>query len=110
MLIVMFVGIVSIWVGACIWRRRYLKKKERMYEMRKNQAARTSGRGQWAPGSGVNVKSGGGVLNSAPAGGATVPHPQPATRQLKSATGPAAKEKSETKGKGKETEKMQWVV
>ena len=110
MLIIISVAIISIWVGACIWRRRYLKKKERMDEMRKNQAARTSGTGPWAPGSGVNMQSGGGVLSSAHTGGPTVPHPQPAVRHLKSTTSPAVKEMSETKGKGKERGKTTWVA
>ncbi len=35
MLIIVFVGIAGIWVGACIWRRKYLKKKDRMYELGK---------------------------------------------------------------------------
>ena len=35
MIVVVFVGITGIWVGACIWRRKYLKKKDRMYELGK---------------------------------------------------------------------------
>lgn len=35
MLIVVFIGIAGIWVGACIWRRKYLKKRDRMYELGK---------------------------------------------------------------------------
>jgi hypothetical protein len=34
MLIVIVIAIVGGWVGACIWRRAYLRKKERQYEMR----------------------------------------------------------------------------
>lgn len=29
MLVVLIVGIAGIWIGACIWRRRYLRKKDR---------------------------------------------------------------------------------
>ena len=29
MLVILVVGIAGIWIGACIWRRRYLRKKER---------------------------------------------------------------------------------
>lgn len=29
MLVVLVVGIAAIWIGACIWRRRYLKRKDR---------------------------------------------------------------------------------
>jgi hypothetical protein len=35
MIIIVVVGIAGIWVGACIWRRKYLKKKDRMYELGK---------------------------------------------------------------------------
>lgn len=35
MLIIVFIGITGIWVGACIWRRKYLKKRDRMYELGK---------------------------------------------------------------------------
>ena len=31
----MIVAIIGIWTGACIWRRKYLKKKDRMYELGK---------------------------------------------------------------------------
>jgi|SRR4051812_40614463 hypothetical protein len=34
MLIVIIIAIVGGWVGACIWRRAYLRKKERQFEMR----------------------------------------------------------------------------
>lgn len=44
-LVVMVVAIVGIWVGACVWRRRYLRKKDRMYALGTNQARATeSGR------------------------------------------------------------------
>lgn len=29
------VAIIGIWSGACIWRRKYLKKKDRLYELGK---------------------------------------------------------------------------
>ncbi|KAG5975232.1 hypothetical protein E4U58_001636 [Claviceps cyperi] len=29
MLVILVVGIAGIWIGACIWRRRYLRKKDR---------------------------------------------------------------------------------
>jgi hypothetical protein len=41
----MIVAIVGIWVGACIWRRRYLRKKDRRYALGTNLARATeSGR------------------------------------------------------------------
>ncbi|KAI0176147.1 hypothetical protein GGR52DRAFT_347251 [Hypoxylon sp. FL1284] len=47
MIVVVVVGIAGIWVGACIWRRKYLKKKDRMYELGKglpsNVAVNTQG-------------------------------------------------------------------
>ncbi|KAI5866565.1 hypothetical protein GGS23DRAFT_276983 [Durotheca rogersii] len=47
MIVIIFVGIVGIWVGACIWRRKYLRKKDRMYELGKglpsNVAINTQG-------------------------------------------------------------------
>ncbi|KAI1459123.1 hypothetical protein F4805DRAFT_102464 [Annulohypoxylon moriforme] len=35
MIVIIVVGIAGIWTGACIWRRKYLKKKDRMYELGK---------------------------------------------------------------------------
>lgn len=35
MIVIIVVGIAGIWIGACIWRRKYLKKKDRMYELGK---------------------------------------------------------------------------
>jgi hypothetical protein len=29
MLVILVVGIAAIWIGACVWRRRYLRKKDR---------------------------------------------------------------------------------
>ncbi|KAI1382040.1 hypothetical protein F4677DRAFT_12912 [Hypoxylon crocopeplum] len=47
MIVIIVVGIIGIWVGACIWRRKYLKKKDRMYELGKglpsNVAVNTQG-------------------------------------------------------------------
>ncbi|KAL1854837.1 hypothetical protein VTK73DRAFT_8690 [Phialemonium thermophilum] len=34
-LVVMVVAIAGIWVGACIWRRRYLRRKDRQYALDK---------------------------------------------------------------------------
>ncbi|KAI1082722.1 hypothetical protein F5B20DRAFT_481374 [Whalleya microplaca] len=35
MIVIVVVGIIGIWVGACIWRRKYLRKKDRLYELGK---------------------------------------------------------------------------
>ncbi|OLN96272.1 hypothetical protein CCHL11_04482 [Colletotrichum chlorophyti] len=58
MLVVLVVGIAGIWIGACIWRRRYLKKKDRMYELGKHAHKGPSG---IIAGSGVNVAQHGSV-------------------------------------------------
>lgn len=34
-IVVVVVAIAGIWTGACIWRRKYLKKKNRLYELGK---------------------------------------------------------------------------
>jgi hypothetical protein len=46
MLVILVVGITGIWVGACIWRRRYLAKRDRTAALGKVPAADDS----WAPG------------------------------------------------------------
>jgi len=44
-LVIMVVAIIGIWVGACIWRRRYVRKKDRVYALGTNLARATeSGR------------------------------------------------------------------
>jgi hypothetical protein len=44
-LVIMVVAIVGIWVGACVWRRRYLRRKDRVYALGTHQARATeSGR------------------------------------------------------------------
>lgn len=44
-LVIMVVAVVGIWVGACIWRKRYLRKKDRQYALGANLAHATeSGR------------------------------------------------------------------
>lgn len=79
MLIIVTVGIIAIWIGACIWRRKYLKKKDRMYELGKHGAARGSSTGPWAPGSGVTLPYGDGVNSVLSNGTASVP-PRAAVR------------------------------
>jgi hypothetical protein len=44
-LVIMVVAITGVWIGACIWRKRYLAKKDRQYALGKNLARATeSGR------------------------------------------------------------------
>ncbi|KAI6785470.1 uncharacterized protein J7T54_007113 [Emericellopsis cladophorae] len=49
MLVVLVVAIVGIWVGACIWRRRYLKKKEHQRTWNQKQSGSQT-RPSWGPG------------------------------------------------------------
>lgn len=35
-LVIMVVAIVGIWVGACLWRKRYLRKRDRQYALATN--------------------------------------------------------------------------
>ncbi|GJC99177.1 Integral membrane protein [Colletotrichum higginsianum IMI 349063] len=60
MLVVLVVAIAGIWIGACIWRRRYLRRKDRMYELGKHAHKGPSG---IIAGSGVNVNQAG-IINS----------------------------------------------
>ncbi|KAK5988575.1 hypothetical protein PT974_10059 [Cladobotryum mycophilum] len=43
MLVVLVVGIAGIWIGACIWRRRYVRKRDL------HKAANTAARTSWGP-------------------------------------------------------------
>jgi len=80
MLIVIIVAIVGGWVGACIWRRAYLRKKERQYELRPpaipwapagpEQHMAGGLQRVYGPGVGMNANNGGGMkeMNSQVAG------------------------------------------
>lgn len=49
MLVVLVVAIAGIWIGACIWRRRYLRKKDRQSTIgQKQSGSRTNP--SWGPG------------------------------------------------------------
>src|SRR5947209_7493255 len=62
MLVVLVVAIVGIWIGACIWRRHYLRRKDRQYALGKNLASTTrSGNNPY--GGGV-AAAGGGVAGA----------------------------------------------
>lgn len=83
MLAVLVVAIAGIWVGACIWRRRYLKKKERQMT--------------WAKKSG-SAGPEGGVVEARPPIGSTPPNNDP------NAAGsfmPSAQDEALEKGKKK---------
>lgn len=38
-IVILIVGIAGIWIGACIWRRRYLKRKDRSNQFGKHTSA-----------------------------------------------------------------------
>lgn len=49
MLVVLVVAIAGIWVGACIWRRRYIKRKDRQTSLGQKQSGSVS-HPSWGPG------------------------------------------------------------
>lgn len=49
MLVVLVVGIAGIWIGACLWRRRYLRKKDRQSTIGQKQSGSAS-HPSWGPG------------------------------------------------------------
>ncbi|CAG9980434.1 unnamed protein product [Clonostachys byssicola] len=49
MIVIVVVAIVGIWVGACIWRRRYIKKKDRQSTIGQKQSGSAS-HPSWGPG------------------------------------------------------------
>lgn len=61
-IVIMVVGIAGIWIGAAIWRRHYLRKKDRQYSLGKNIARRT-GSGQ-NPYNGPNPTRSASILHS----------------------------------------------
>lgn len=86
----MVVGIAGIWIGAAIWRRHYLRKKDRQYALGKNLAART-GSGQNPYGHSTPTRSGslmqssvsgrpGGFLSGGSVAGAGAYNEKPASR------------------------------
>ncbi|KAK4248215.1 hypothetical protein C7999DRAFT_40620 [Corynascus novoguineensis] len=74
-LVIMVVAIVGIWVGACIWRRRYLRKKDRAYALNTNLARATES-GRVVPNEGSSAGSvhvpGAGMFDPAPITSAAV--------------------------------------
>lgn len=48
MLVILIVGIAAIWIGACIWRRRYLRKKDRQTTLGQKHSGSNS-RPSWGP-------------------------------------------------------------
>lgn len=48
MIVILVVAIAGIWVGACIWRRRYLKKKDRQTSLGQKHSGSAT-RPSWGP-------------------------------------------------------------
>lgn len=57
MLVVLIVAIAGIWIGACIWRRRYLRRKDRQTSLGQKQSGSAS-HPSWGPTSGPTRDSG----------------------------------------------------
>jgi hypothetical protein len=112
MLVILVVGIAGIWVGACIWRRRYLKKKDRMYELGKHSGSGSAAatHSSWGPGAGsaAHVPYGDGVRSAPPRPAQAVSGPgvfMPAAHRA-AAPAPAIYDEKPKKTK----EKKKWVV
>ncbi|KZZ90474.1 integral membrane protein [Moelleriella libera RCEF 2490] len=48
MLVILVVGIAGIWIGACIWRRRYLRKKDRQTSLGQKHSG-SAANPSWGP-------------------------------------------------------------
>lgn len=48
MLVVLVVAIIAIWTGACIWRRRYLRKRDRQTSLGQKHSGSASNP-SWGP-------------------------------------------------------------
>lgn len=55
-LVIVVVAIAGIWIGACIWRRRYLRRKDRQYALGKGLSHQTES-GRVVPNGGSNAAS-----------------------------------------------------
>lgn len=64
-LVIMVVAIIGIWIGACIWRRRYLRKKDRQFSLGQKHSGSAS-HPSWGPGVGPDSEAA--PSEAAPAG------------------------------------------
>ncbi|KAK4229180.1 hypothetical protein QBC38DRAFT_473384 [Podospora fimiseda] len=84
-LVVMVVAIVGIWVGACVWRRRYLRRKDRQYALGANLAHATES-GRVVPNesnAGSIHRPGAGMFDPAPIDSALVYNEKPPKEKKK---------------------------
>jgi hypothetical protein len=128
MLVILVVGIAAIWIGACIWRRRYLKRKDRNLYMGKHSASTVNPQTSFGPGIGnaAHVPYGTGPAgNASTASAARGPKPKssrstvsgpgafmsPAAGTPTPAAAPAMYSEKQPKPiKEKIKEKKKWVV
>ncbi|KAK0632772.1 hypothetical protein B0T14DRAFT_491066 [Immersiella caudata] len=84
-LVIMVVAIVGIWVGACVWRKRYLRNKDRQYALGTNLAHATES-GRVIPNSGNPgdlQPPGAGMFDPAPISSAGVYNEKPPKKEKK---------------------------
>ncbi|KAI1423638.1 hypothetical protein F5Y12DRAFT_716121 [Xylaria sp. FL1777] len=79
-IVVVVVAIIGIWTGACIWRRKYLKKKDRLYELGKGLpstvAVNTQGHMVGADARDSTISNGPGLFMSGPGGAGGIEQPE----------------------------------
>jgi cytoskeletal protein RodZ len=84
-LVIMVVAIVGIWVGACVWRKRYLRNRDRQYALGTNLAHATES-GRVIPNSGNPgdlQAPGAGMFDPAPISSAGVYNEKPKKEKKK---------------------------
>jgi hypothetical protein len=112
MLIILIVGIAGIWIGACIWRRRYVKRKERAHQLGKHSGSATNP--TWGPDAGAGAGAAvtgaamAGKNGSGPRGPPGPPGPGAPPGMFMHGAAAAYDEKSKPAKKAKE--KRKWVV
>ncbi|KAF7563281.1 hypothetical protein G7046_g845 [Stylonectria norvegica] len=106
MIVILVVAITGIWIGACIWRRRYLRKKDRQSSLLQKHSGSAS-RPSWGPPA-VDPSTG---VSSAP-----VPYDPAAygsnqrESQIPFTAGTAAAALAEKPAKKPKKDKKRWVV
>ncbi|KAF7549621.1 hypothetical protein G7Z17_g6274 [Cylindrodendrum hubeiense] len=102
MIVILVVGIAGIWIGACIWRRRYLRKRDRQRNLGQKHSGSAS-HPSWGPG----VAEGeGSVAPHDPSYDSQRNSHAILTANTPAATPPLVQEKSAPKPK----DKKRWVV
>ncbi|KAM5347878.1 hypothetical protein ACJ41O_007702 [Fusarium nematophilum] len=100
MLVILVVGIAAIWVGACLWRRRYLRRKDRQSSLGQKHSGSAS-RPSWGPGMEASET------------GANMPYDPAAADSNRNSAGvfmPGAAVAATTTEKPPKKEKKRWIV